>query len=405
MGRVRRPLLVLAAACLLAPVGAAPAYVGEVGLQQRLGAALAVPHVAPSRAGALAVDLTTGAAVYAHNPTLPLEPASNEKLAVAFAALAVLGPGYHIPTQVLGEGELVDGVWDGDLILKGHGDPTLRSADVRRLAAQVKASGIQRVTGDVVGDESWFDTRRMGAGWKSTYYINECEPLSGLVVDRARLGGRVSRVPALAAATRFRQLLRGAGVAVDGEAAAHRASPNAVEVAGVASRPLWAIVRTMNRQSDNFTAELLLKQLGAVELGRGTAAAGALVVMRELREANVPIAGVRIVDGSGLSSLDRLTAAALVSLLRAAWAQPTLRDALLASLPIAGVNGTLDDRMRAPPARGNVLAKTGTTRAASALSGYVRDRFAFAVLQNGNPVSSLWARRAQDRFAQVLAGG
>jgi D-alanyl-D-alanine carboxypeptidase len=67
------------------------------------------------------------------------------------------------------------------------------------------------------------------------------------------------------------------------------------------------------------------------------------------------------------------------------------------------VNGTLEDRMEAPPARGSVLAKTGTTAESSALSGYVRGRFAFAVLQNGRPVWHYWARRAQDRFAAVLA--
>jgi len=79
------------------------------------------------------------------------------------------------------------------------------------------------------------------------------------------------------------------------------------------------------------------------------------------------------------------------------------RKALIAALPVAGVNGTLEDRLRARPARGNVFAKTGTTSEASALSGYVRDRFAFAVLQNGSPISSWWARVAQDRFVAVLA--
>jgi D-alanyl-D-alanine carboxypeptidase/D-alanyl-D-alanine-endopeptidase (penicillin-binding protein 4) len=77
---------------------------------------------------------------------------------------------------------------------------------------------------------------------------------------------------------------------------------------------------------------------------------------------------------------------------------------MLASLPVAGVNGTLHDRLRTPPARGRVLAKTGTTDVASALSGYVSDTYAFAVVQNGNPLSYWWARKAQDRFAQILAG-
>jgi serine-type D-Ala-D-Ala carboxypeptidase/endopeptidase (penicillin-binding protein 4) len=159
----------------------------------------------------------------------------------------------------------------------------------------------------------------------------------------------------------------------------------------------------MDRQSDNFAAEMLLKQLGATELDRGTSAAGATVVMRELAQAGVPMGGVRIVDGSGLSQLDRLTADALASMLRIAWADTATRQVLVAALPVAGVNGTLEDRMRTGPARGHVVAKTGTTAEASALSGFVRTRYAFAVLQNGHPLSYWWARVAQDRFAQVLA--
>jgi D-alanyl-D-alanine carboxypeptidase/D-alanyl-D-alanine-endopeptidase (penicillin-binding protein 4) len=110
------------------------------------------------------------------------------------------------------------------------------------------------------------------------------------------------------------------------------------------------------------------------------------------------------VDGSGLSRLDRLTTNALGALLKVAWDDPTVGPPLLAALPVAGVNGTLEHRLRKPPARGRVLAKTGTTDNASSLSGYVGDRYAFAVVQNGHPLSYWWARRAQDRFAQILAG-
>jgi D-alanyl-D-alanine carboxypeptidase/D-alanyl-D-alanine-endopeptidase (penicillin-binding protein 4) len=117
-----------------------------------------------------------------------------------------------------------------------------------------------------------------------------------------------------------------------------------------------------------------------------------------------PLAGVRIVDGSGLSPRNRLTAAALIGMLVTAWHNPAIRPAFVQSLAVAGVNGTLEHRMERRPARGAVLAKTGSTRESSALSGYVRGRFAFAVLQNGGPVSHFWARRAQDRFAAVLAG-
>jgi PBP4 family serine-type D-alanyl-D-alanine carboxypeptidase len=217
------------------------------------------------------------------------------------------------------------------------------------------------------------------------------------------VGGYLSRNPALAATTAFVGALRAAGVTVSGPVQLGVASDYAFPLAQVVSAPLWTILRFMDRESDNFTAELLLKLLGAVQADRGTSAAGASVVMQTLVEAGVPTAGVRIVDGSGLSQLDRLTADAVTGMLRAAWSNFTIRQALVAALPIAGVNGTLSDRLRVAPARGNVLAKTGTTREASALSGFVRDRFVFAVLQNGNPLSYWWARRAQDRFAMVLA--
>jgi D-alanyl-D-alanine carboxypeptidase/D-alanyl-D-alanine-endopeptidase (penicillin-binding protein 4) len=159
----------------------------------------------------------------------------------------------------------------------------------------------------------------------------------------------------------------------------------------------------MDRVSDNFTAELVLKQLGTLIADQGTTATGAAYVSQALAAAGVPLAGVRIADGSGLSVLDRVTAREIAGILEAAWNDPEVGPVLFASLPVAGVNGTLSGRMRRPPARGHVVAKTGTTGWASALSGYVRRRFVFSVLQNGNPVSWFWARRAQDRFATVLA--
>ena len=404
--RVRRPrfaILLVATVLAVPAVAAAATPAPSTALQRKLAQALRVPHVSPARSAAIAFNLTTGTTAYSQNPSLSLAPASNEKLPVTYAALATLGPGYRMETDVLGEGELDGTTWRGRLVLKGGGDPTLSSAGLRSLAAQVHAFGIQRVTGGVVADESLFDARRTVVGWRSSFFLYESPPLSALVVDRARVGGYVSRAPALAAGATFASALRKAGVAVPARVQLGVASEYALPIATVTSPPLWTVLRFMDRESDNFTAELMLKQLGAVEANRGTSAAGAAVVTQALAQARVPMAGVRIVDGSGLSLLDRLTADAVTGILRAAWSNFTIRQAFVAALPIAGVNGTLQSRLRRSPARGNVLAKTGTTREASALSGFVRDRYAFAVLQNGNPVSSWWARRAQDRFATVLA--
>jgi D-alanyl-D-alanine carboxypeptidase/D-alanyl-D-alanine-endopeptidase (penicillin-binding protein 4) len=373
------------------------------GLDRRLARALRVPHVSQARSAAIALDLTSGAVLYTQNASRPLAPASNEKLPVTFAALAALGPSYRYETDVLGEGQQDGTLWRGSLVLKGGGDPTLSSVGLRELALRIRANGIRRIAGPIVGDESWYDARRTVAGWRPGFYINESPPLSALVVDRGRFGRYVSRNPPLAAATLFRAALRRAGVAVAGAAGVGVAADDALPLAFVESPPLASIIRFMDHESDNFTAEMLLKELGAMQLGHGTSAAGAAVVTRELVDAGVPIAGVRIVDGSGLSLLDRLTANALTALLHAAWLNPEVRSVLRAALPVAGVNGTLEDRMRSGPAHGTVLAKTGTTSEASALSGFVRDRYAFSILQNGNPVSYWWARVAQDRFAQVLA--
>jgi D-alanyl-D-alanine carboxypeptidase/D-alanyl-D-alanine-endopeptidase (penicillin-binding protein 4) len=400
-----RPLtavLALAAALVLAAAGAAQTG-ADPALQRKLARALSVPHVRPSQTGALAVELTTGRTLFARRAGASFAPASTEKLPITLTALAVLGPAFRFQTDVLGEGSQQGAVWRGSLVLQGHGDPTLSTGDLKSLALQLRRLGLRRVAGPVLGDESWFDSRRTAPGWKPSYYINESPPLSALTADRARYRGAVSREPALGAALAFRDQLRAAGVSVTGGVRAGRADADAFPLAAVTSPTLGTIVRTMDLQSDNFTAELLLKELGAVAADRGTSAAGAAIVMRQLAAADVPLAGVRIADGSGLSRLDRLTPNALVAILEAAWATPQIRGRFVAALPVAGVSGTLHDRMRRPPARGNVVAKTGTTREASALSGYVRGRYVFAVLQNGRPVSSWWARVAQDRFATVLA--
>jgi D-alanyl-D-alanine carboxypeptidase/D-alanyl-D-alanine-endopeptidase (penicillin-binding protein 4) len=401
----RRLLATLVALIAFAAPAASPAgRTQDSQLQRRLARALHVPHVAPARSAAVALDLATGAVLFEQNSGRPLAPASNEKLPLTYAALTQLGPTYRIETDVVGEGQQDGTQWTGTLVLKGGGDPTLSRADLRVLAAQVKALGIRSVTGGVSGDESAYDARRVVAGWKPSFFIEESPPLSALVVDRARVGRVVTRTPALVAAAAFREALRKAGIAVAGPVRAAPASDWSEVLGTVSSPTLGAMLRFMDRESDNFTAEMLLKQLGLTELGRGTSAAGAAVVTQTLTEAGVPMAGVRIVDGSGLSQLDRLTANALGSLLKIAQADPIVGPALLASLPVAGVSGTLQHRLLKPPARGHVVAKTGTTDIASSLSGYVSGRYAFAVVQNGHPLSYWWARRAQDRFAQVLAG-
>src|SRR5439155_6550243 len=194
-----------------------------------------------------------------------------------------------------------------------------------------------------------------------------------------------------------------AGIRVAGGIGKGRAGATAVPLARVVSPRLWYVVRRMDRPSNNFIAEMLVKELGARMRGHGTTAAGLAVVRSVLAARGVPLTGVRLVDGSGLSSWDRLTGRAIAALLLSAWSDARVHGPFVGSLAVAGVNGTLHDRMRAGPAHRVVRAKTGTTNLASALSGYVGSRYVFAILFNGTPVPIWSSQAAEDRFAQVLA--
>jgi D-alanyl-D-alanine carboxypeptidase/D-alanyl-D-alanine-endopeptidase (penicillin-binding protein 4) len=295
------------------------------------------------------------------------------------------------------------GTLDGNLVLVGGGDPTLSSANLLKLARRVRAAGIRQVTGGVIGDESLFDAKRTCRGWKPSFATTESAPLSALVVDRARYRNYTARLPAKAAALLFRDALHAAGVSVAGGVAVRKSPGDAIFVARTRSAPLASIVRFMDLNSDNFTAEQLLKFLGLTVAERGTSAAGAQAVVRSLFDAGIPTAGIRISDGSGLSEDDRLTVKTLVGILQAFHADRSLETVLVHALPVAGVSGTLRNRMRTPALLGHVLAKTGTTNLASSLSGYVNSHIAFAIIQNGHPIAYWWAREAQDRFAAVLA--
>jgi D-alanyl-D-alanine carboxypeptidase/D-alanyl-D-alanine-endopeptidase (penicillin-binding protein 4) len=373
-------------------------------LKTRLDRALRAHGVSSSQTGAIVFDLSKNSYVYRKNSATSLKPASNEKLPVAVTALSILGPGYTIPTELRGQGHQTGTVWNGRLILKGYGDPALSGSQLGRFARTVENLGITRVTGAIVGDESFFDKLRVGPGWKSSYYKDECPPLSALIVDRAHFKGYITGRPALAAAKMLRAKLVDRGIKVDGRARLGRADPSSTVIATEQSPALRWLVRTMDRQSDNFYAEMLTKLVGALEADEGTTSAGTKVIRKELRSRDVPMRGVVLSDGSGLSAYDRLTATAVARLLRSAFADSGISQVFVDSLPVAGVNGTLFDRMTSGPAYRNVYAKTGTTDSASALSGYVRSRYVFAILMNGSPIPWWYARQAQDRFAQVLAG-
>jgi D-alanyl-D-alanine carboxypeptidase/D-alanyl-D-alanine-endopeptidase (penicillin-binding protein 4) len=392
---------VLAVAAVVLGLSTSVALGGSGSLHARLAGTFRVPGVESISSTAMVVELPTGRVVFARNPDLSLEPASNEKLSITYASMVELGTSYRWPTEVLGEGRRVGSTWQGRLILKGFGDPTLTTPDLKRLVGILWREGIRRVTGGIAGDASAFDSRRVADGWLPSFEGVESAPLAALGVDRAVRNGRVVADPPLAAAAKFDRLLRARGIVARG-ASLRTAGPGAVPLATVYSEPLSEVLEFMDHWSDNFTAEMVLKTIGYKTLRQGTTAAGAAVTKRDLAAGGIPVTGVHIADGSGLSRDDRVTARELTALLVKMWNDPAMREVVWKALPVAGVTGTMRHRLLDDPNHRLLRAKTGTTDIASALSGYVGRRFAFVAIENGHPVDYWAAHTAEDGVARAL---
>ena len=405
--RMRRALLILLALSALLPVPAA-----QADLKSSLTSQM---RQAGSHSGAYVTNMTTGEQVFAWRAGVPRVLASNAKLFTAAAALARFGTEGTLGTEVLGNGELdEDGIWRGDLYLRGGGDPTFGSrrfatrsygggGTVEELAALVDEAGVERVTGRVYGDESQHDSLRGGpySAFGVSIWVG---PLSALSFNRGlatEAGGGYQASPPLFAAARLEAALERRGIRVRLAPRAAEAPAGAPVVASVQSPPMGTLVRLMNKPSDNFFGEMLLKNLAMQARGVGTTKAGARLAAGYARRLGAP---ARIADGSGLSRGNQASPYRVVRLLTAMNEEEELFDAWYASLAVAGRDGTLKTRMRSGAARGSCRGKTGTLSNVSALSGYCTGRsgdlYAFSILMNG--VYTSGARVLQDRMAQAI---
>jgi len=370
------------------------------------------------RAGDLVID---------HRADDPQVPASTQKVLTGAAALLELGPDFRHVTRVTAAVAPVGGVVAGDLHLVGAGDPLLALgeyaaryrrpqpfSDLRRLADAVVAAGITRIDGAVVGDDTRYDAVRYHPAWPARFVTqDQTGPLSALSVNDGFVAWPPqgdqpvdpAPDPAALGADVLRALLAERGVAVAAPSRSGPAPAGATVVAEHAGLPLAEVVGQMLRESDNATAELLLKELGLQVEGAGTFDAGARAVGRVLAEAGFDLAGVAVVDGSGLAGADALDCRLLVELLQH---EPT-RDALRAGMPVAGETGTLAHRFGSSPARGRLRAKTGTLNQVTGLAGYVDgaggEEHVFAFVANvAEPARiGLGTVAAQEQLGAVLA--
>ena len=377
---------------------------------------------------AVAVD---GVPVGSVRPDTPLIPASNQKLLIGDVALEVLGADHRFTTEVRAAGPPVGGLVAGDLYVVGGGDPLLTSSTypvandpnpvmtptaLDALVDALAAAGVTQIQGGVVGDGSRYDDEYFAPSWVNDVRGIEAGPYDALLVNDARVTGDPQRAtnPALAAATELTQLLNARGIGVSGAPSEGTAPAGAAVLGSVQSAPMSDIVKEMLSTSDNNTAELLVKELGFAKGGAGTRDAGIAVMTSTLTSWGLPMAGVVIADGSGLSNDDRATCALLVGLL----ARHTPTDAFGAGLPVAGVSGTLQDVFNDSSLAGKLAAKTGTLGnapynadppAVKTLSGYVPleggGAIEFSLLLNasGTLTDQSVYRPIWDRLAQALA--
>ncbi len=408
------PPLAVADPGVVPVVGTAPVPT-PAGLAAALG-----PPLADANLGVIAgrvADAETGALLWQRGGDVPMQPASTNKVLTAAAALLTLDRDTRITTKVVAADQTAQ---PGVVVLVGGGDPTLSAAPpdqdtwypgaarISDLADQVRRSAVRVNT--ILVDDSLFIGPEMATGWDPADVDGgDIAPIQSVMIDAGRIQpttveSRRSLTPALDAGRALAAALR-----VD--PARVRIAPGPAsgeELASVQSPPLMERLRQMMLASDNVMAECIGREVAA-RMHRPMSFAGAAeAIIARLSAAGVDVKGASLMDSSGLSVLDRLTATTLDEVVGAAVgpAQPALRP-LVDLLPVAGGSGTLSGRFLDPDtgrgAAGWLRAKTGSLTATNALAGLVTDAsgrvLTFALISNA---AGPTGRTAIDALAATL---
>jgi D-alanyl-D-alanine carboxypeptidase/D-alanyl-D-alanine-endopeptidase (penicillin-binding protein 4) len=361
------------------------------------------------RSGAYVMDAASRRVLFARKAGRPRILASNSKVFTTSTALGRFGPTGHLLTVALSSDPITDNVSQG-LYLRGGGDPTLTTAGISKLADRVRAAGVTTVQGPLRYDASFLDGLTGIPEHGITF--ESVGRLSGLQIDNGSPSD-----PAKTAAQRFRDALRKDGVSIGNSVIPSTTPPSAIEVANFASPTMASIVRDTNVPSNNYLAEMLLKDVGGGFGDSGSTAGGIAVVKGFAAQQGSRFAGE---NGSGLSRRNKASPKSVVKLLdsmievdektppSAQADQREQRDAWIDSLAVAGRTGTVAHRMRGSAARGRCHLKTGTLNGVSALSGYcfqgaddAEHAVVFSLLMNRTDVNR--AHLVQDRMAALIA--
>jgi len=356
------------------------------------------------------------------NHTETMIPASNTKLFTTATALELMGGDYLLSTKILSDDDgLSDGIIEGNLYIQGFGNPTFSTEDLEELINQLYQSGLRKITGNVVGDDTYFDDVYSRDDWISEERANvKLPPISALVIDRNRTivtkkrKGRYRNYfvnvdnPPLFAAKKLREKLIAYGVEVEGQSISGQTVDDAKPLVE-SSIELRELLKEINKSSDNFYAECLFKTLGSAYSGQqGNSFFSTQAILNYIEDNSIYSIGTKIVDGSGISRFDQVTAGALIGLLEKVYFNIKQFDDFFNSLSIAGVDGTLKKRMIGTSAENNFRGKTGTLNGVCSLAGYVttadEDDLIVCMMFEFTTGGANKYKNIQDRIIEILAG-
>lgn len=380
----------------------------SVGAQDAVRAFLRESGVNPSRTAVLVTDLVTGDTLAAHNPSMPLIPASIMKSVTVGALLQSTGPDFEYHTCVYADGPMEKGVLRGNIVVVGSGDPSLGSkvdptgTDVIAEVTDVlKRKGIKAVEGDIVVDQSAWSGPSCPPGWaKGDLSCDYGTGSHALNFDNNTRGK--SSVADPSAVFRFRLVdsLSKAGITLKG---GHLDSGKRTLLLDHVSPPIDEIMRSCMMRSDNMMAESMLRTYSVVRGGDGSTASGAEFEKKLWGEKGLPMDGVVISDGSGLSRSNRVTADFMASLLK-----QMSYDVYYASFfPLAGKEGTLKKFLTDTSLDSYIAMKTGSMTGIQCYAGYKLDdeyapTHAVVIIVNELSGSRDTMRKAAERMLLTL---
>ncbi len=324
--------------------------------------------------------------IFQMNHSQSMIPASNTKLFTTAVALSNLSGEFVISTKMFTDDfNIKDGVINGNIFIKGYGNSTFTQYDLERMIIELRHKGITQVTGNVIGDDTYFDDVYQRDDWIADETANvKLPPISALTVDRnhkviqKRRGRRIRTSviavenPPLNAASLFRSKLIENGIKVNGKAVVSE-TPKKVLALSESGIKLRELIKLINKHSDNFLAEGLFKTIGA-EASRiqGNAFYSTQAILDFIEDNGIYAAGTAVVDGSGISRFDQITPGAIVGLLEVMYFDMNNYNDFYNSLSIAGVDGTLRHRMKGSLAENNFHGKTGSLNGVTSIAGYLK---------------------------------